>query len=492
LNPDQSSFALRSSCWRSNSQPLRRRAWLMLAASALLAACAGPGGSGAKPAAELPPIVFVHGNGDSAALWSATIWRFESNGWPRERLYAVHFPNPLARDDNRQAQIGRSSSGEQRDYLAAELGKVLAASGAKQAVLYGNSRGGNAIRDCVATPAAQGGCGGRVSHAILGGTPNHGVWADASLRPGSEFNGAGAFLLGLNAPKGPDGQALPAGSVGLEVTPGPQWLTLRSDNNDKFAQPDGVWIGAKGMPTHVSADGPALRGATNLVLPGRDHRETSYHAEAFDQAYRFITGRAPATTSITPEANVLLDGEVDGFSAGGPTNRPLADAQVTVWAVDPGTGARRGAALLAKTVGADGRWGPLRTDAQTALEFEIRAPGFAITHVYRGQFPRSSTLVHLKPERLAEADKAAAAAVVNLTRPRGYFGVPRDTVLLDGLDAPGIPPGVAGVAASKRLLKVGPGRPVVAEYRSGTLHERIVGSAWPTAGNHVTVLELQD
>ena len=26
-----------------------------------------------------PPIVFVHGNGDTAALWHTTIWRFESN-----------------------------------------------------------------------------------------------------------------------------------------------------------------------------------------------------------------------------------------------------------------------------------------------------------------------------------------------------------------------------------------------------------------------------
>ena len=53
-----------------------------------------------------------------------------------------------------------------------------------------------------------------------------------------------------------------------------KWMTIRSDNNDKFAQPDGVWIGAKGTPTNVSFDGPALKGAENVVIAGIDHRET--------------------------------------------------------------------------------------------------------------------------------------------------------------------------------------------------------------------------
>ena len=45
------------------------------------------------------------------------------------------------------------------------------------------------------------------------------------------------------------------------------------------------------------------------------------HPEAFAAAFRFVTGRAPATTSplhITPEAAVSLSGKVSGFTAGGP------------------------------------------------------------------------------------------------------------------------------------------------------------------------------
>lgn len=456
---------------------LQRRALLALAGGiSLLAACAGNPTASIPPLADAPPIVFVHGNGDTAALWVPTIWRFESNGWPRQRLHAVDFPNPLSRDDDTQAQPGRSSAREQRDYLAAEVQRVLAATGARQVVLIGNSRGGNAIRDYI----QNGGGNAFVREAILGGTPNHGVWANASFRPNNEFNGAGPFLMGLNAPKGPNGD---------EVTPGVRWATVRSDNNDKFAQPDGVWIGAKGTPTNVTAEGPALKGATNIVLSGRDHRETSYHQQAFAEAYQFITGSKPAKLEITPESSVTLDGKVSSLGPAGPTNLPLAGAQVAVYAVDAATGARRGAPLSDKTTGADGRWGPVRTDASTPLEFVISAPGLPVTHIYRSPFARSSNFVHLRPERLADADKSAAS-VVSFSRPRGYFGLPRDTISLDGQPAAGIPPGVAGVSSSKLKLTEGAGRPVVAEYRSGDISERIVGVAWPARDNHVVLVEL--
>jgi triacylglycerol lipase len=466
------------------NKSLQRRAWLTLAAAGLLSACTTPPAGNAVDA--LPPIVFVHGNGDTAALWTNTLWRWESNGWPRARLYAVDFPNPGARDDNTVEQAGRSSADEQMRHLAAEIDKVLAATGAVKVVLMGNSRGGNAIRHYIANWKENGGGAAKVSHAILGGTPNHGVWANPGFRPNNEFNGAGPFLQALNAPKGPNGD---------EVTPGVLWMTLRSDNNDKFAQADGVWIGAKGTPTHVTAEGPALKGAFNVVLPGRDHREVSYHPEAFAAAYRFVTGRAPTTTNalhVTPEAKVVLSGVVTGYGPGGATNLPLAGAKLAVFAVDAHTGVRRGAALVDQTIAADGRWGPLATDAQTSLEFVLDAPGMAIAHTYRTPFQRSSNIVNLRPERaIAPADQDAAA-IVTFTRPRAYFGIPRDVVLLDGQPAPGIPPGVAGVASSKLKLKDGVGRAVVGEFRSGVVADRLVGLTWPAKERHVTVLELPE
>lgn len=458
---------------------LTRRGALLISLAAL-AGCAFKLPLVPDTAPQRPPIVFVHGNGDTAALWLTTLWRFESNGWPRDRLHAIDLPYPLARDADDKAQPGRSSTEEARAFLAAEVDAVLQRTGAKQVVLVGNSRGGLVMRNYIASGGAA-----KVSHAILGGAPNHGVWASPTFRPTNEFNGAGPFLTRLNN----------QGGAGIEITPGPKWMTIRSDANDKFAQPDGVWIGAKGTPTNVTAAGPELQGAENVVIPGIDHRETSYGPLAFAAMWRFLTGSAPASPRAQPEARVVLDGKVNGLGLDNKpgtgdfaNNLPLAGATVEVYATDAATGARLGPALHRKTVGADGRWGPLATTSKTALEFVISAEGFATTHVYRSPFARSSDIVHLRAERIAAADRDAPA-VVTLTRPRGYFGIPRDEIELDGRSPPaGIPSGVAGVSVAKARLADASERAVAGSFNG----ERIVGRSWPTAGNHVVLLELHD
>ena len=461
-----------------NTLSLQRRSLLWGAAAAAatlaLAGCA----TRAPSLAEAPPIVFVHGNGDTAALWQTTVWRFESNGWPRERLHAIDLPYPLSRDDDAKPQPGRTSAAEHMAYLQAEVDKVLQRTGARQVVLVGNSRGGNAIRNYV----YNGGGDKTVSHAILGGTPNHGVWAIPGFREGNEFSGTGPFLTGLNAPKN---------AAGDEVSGPVQWMTIRSDNNDKFAQPDGLWIGQKGTPTHVTAAGPELKGATNVVIPRIDHRETSYSPAAFAATYRFITGKAPARTDIAAEKSVVLNGKITGLGVDSSdaktgnfsNNLPLPGAQLEVFATDPATGARKGSALLTKTVGADGMWGPLAVPAGAPLEFAITAPGYATTHIYRSGFPRSSDLIHLRPERIVDADKGADA-IVTLTRPRGYLDPARDRMLLDGVPPAGVPAG-AGVASAK-IKPAGGQRSIAAEFNG----ERVVGQTWPAAQGHVVLLEI--
>ena len=65
-----------------NTAFLQRRSLLLAATAAATLALTGCATQGPS-LAEAPPIVFVHGNGDTAALWQTTAWRFESNGWPR-------------------------------------------------------------------------------------------------------------------------------------------------------------------------------------------------------------------------------------------------------------------------------------------------------------------------------------------------------------------------------------------------------------------------
>lgn len=456
--------------------PTRR---ILLAAglsTTLLAACAVT-----PTTTQRPPIVFVHGNGDSAALWQTTIWRFESNGWPRERLFAFDQPMPLARDNDAVAQPGRSSTAESMAFLGAEVDRVLKSTGAETVILIGSSRGGNTIRNYV-----QNGGGDRVvSHVVLGGNPAHGIFAIPGFNEGSEFSALSPFLKQLNAPKGPNGD---------EVTPGVRWLTLRSDSNDKYAQPEGTWIGAPGKPTNVSYDGPALKGATNLVLPRADHRETAFSPAAFDAMWRFLTGEAPRTLQPTAESVIALSGRVTGMgldalapASGNFTNNlPIAGARVTVFAVERDTGVRRGAAVWDRAVGSDGRWGPFIAEADTGYEFVVSTPGYATTHIYRSPFPRSSSVVNLRPERIAATDQDAKALVI-FTRPRGYFDAQRDAMRFDGQSTlPGVPSRGAGVSSSRLKLPADAQRSVAAEF-SG---ERITSLSWPLAQGHVSVLEL--
>src|SRR5437870_3680130 len=92
------------------------------------------------------PIARARSTSDSAALWLTTVWRFESNGWPRERLFALDAAYPRARDDDAKPQEGRTGSAEHMAQLAAEVERVRRLTGAPKVALVGNSRGGNAIR----------------------------------------------------------------------------------------------------------------------------------------------------------------------------------------------------------------------------------------------------------------------------------------------------------------------------------------------------------
>jgi Lipase C-terminal domain/Lipase (class 2) len=418
--------------------------------------------------ADIPPMLFVHGNGDHAPVWLTTLWRMESNGILRERMFAISFTDPQARNDDTVEQAQRSSTEDQRRALSDAVADLKRRTGAPRLALIGNSRGGNSIRSFVKNGGAV-----DVSHAVLCGTPNHGVFVtDDNL--GSEFNGRGPFLRGLN-----EGES--------EVTRGVAFLTLRSDSQDKYAQEDGRFLGKPGVPTGITTEGPALAGATNLVLGPVDHRETAFHPRAFREIFKFIAGREPDRIAIVRETQVSLSGLVTGMPGGVPTNRPVAEATVEIYRVAPDTGERIGAALHVSTTAADGRWGPALVDPAWPLEIVLNSPGEPITHYYRSPFPRSSDILHLRAAKpLGPADKDAGAVVI-MARPRGYFGLPRDIVLLDGREPADVKSGVpTDWSATLRLSASEVGRPVACLFNE----ERIVARPWPAAENRIAVAEL--
>ena len=83
-----------------------------------------------------------------------------------------------------------------------------------------------------------GGGAAHVAAVVLCGAANHGVIISDTALVGSEFNGASAFMKDLNSTPG-------------EVLPGIRFLTIRSDSNDKYAQPDGRYLGLPNVPTGI-------------------------------------------------------------------------------------------------------------------------------------------------------------------------------------------------------------------------------------------------
>ena len=427
---------------------------------------------GGIPTARLPAIVFVHGNGDTAALWHTTIWRFESNFYPRQLLQAIDFTYPSARSEDSRPQPFRSSTTDQREELAAFVKKVLLETRRRKVALVGSSRGGNAIRNYL----KNGGGADVVSHAVLCGATNHGVIISDTALKGSEFNGAGPFLRQLN-----DGPT--------ETVPGVAFLTLRSDKLDKYAQPDGQFIGMPGKPTGLSYDAPELKGATNIVLPGLDHREAAFDKLAFQKTYEFIVGRPPTTLFIASEREPVLNGRVTGVAEGGVyTNLPVAGAIVEVWEVDGRSGERKALAPVHRRVtGTDGVWGPFKARQDVYYEFVIAVSGSPITHVYRSPFLRSSDVIHLRPGQYGKDDEKAGAVVI-MTRPRGYFGHGRDKFLLDGKVPAGVNEGVPGTSTARLALPEGPTRTVTAVFNIETIPVR----TWPVKENRLVIAEFHN
>jgi hypothetical protein len=68
-------------------------------------------------------------------------------------------------------------------------------------------------------------------------------------------------------------------------------------------------------------------------MPNLDHRELAFHTAAFAKIYKFITGRASHTLSVSAEPEPPLSGVVTGIAETIPTNLSLAGVHLRIYPV---------------------------------------------------------------------------------------------------------------------------------------------------------------
>jgi triacylglycerol lipase len=382
-----------------------------------------------QPSAPLP-IIFVHGNGDDAAKWIGIIWLFESNHYPANKLFSVRFTHPNARADDTKDELNRSSTTYATAELSAFVDHVLLETHSSKVALIGSSRGGLTIRNYLLHGGSN-----NVAYAITCGTPNHGVLAtDANLD--GEFNGKGHYLQSLN-------HAYPSGS---EVPPGVKVMTLRSDNLDKYAQAMAISFGAPQKPTGVTAEGPALIGAKNVVLPNLDHRELAFFPSAFAEMYKFIVGKEPTTKTVISEAAPVISGLITGFENGTFTNLPIGGAHLRIYPVNA---TESTTPVYEVVTPGDGRWGPFKISPNQEYDFDVEYHGRHV-RFYKAPIPRSTALLNLRllpvPDEqntltTSPTPPTQQTARLLIARPQGYFSRERDPVLVDGKLSPDEPSG---------------------------------------------------
>ncbi|MER6347652.1 esterase/lipase family protein [Streptomyces sp. NPDC001595] len=130
------------------------------------------------------PILFVHGYSGDATNWNTMANRFAADGWPSSRLRQWSY-------DSRQSNTTTAQQ------LAAEVDRLLAATGASEVDIVSHSMGGLSSRYYLKNL----GGGSKVDAWVSLGGPNHGTDTANSCFDTScgEMRIGSAFLTALNS-----------------------------------------------------------------------------------------------------------------------------------------------------------------------------------------------------------------------------------------------------------------------------------------------------
>lgn len=208
------------------------------------------------------PVVFIHGNGDSARGWTSQIARFEAHGYAGDELFAISMTPPQ-----------NESHGHYVQQVVAFVREVQEKTGSPKVDLVAHSLGCTVARHFVKH------FGGSevVDHAVLLAGANHGIpAADLTLAMAQP----GQFKQGpeVNTLNPPFLRALNEGNPGGGETFGPtRYMTISSTDDEFYV---------------FAEDSPFLQGADNRVLRGRGHFGLRDCAESFDCILAFLEDRA--------------------------------------------------------------------------------------------------------------------------------------------------------------------------------------------------------
>ena len=142
----------------------------------------------------------------------------------------------------------------------------------------------------------------------------------------------------------------------------------------------------------------AIIGATNVVIPGKYHVDTSTSAESFAEIYKFFIGEEPATTDVLPEPPGQV--EIAGRAVFFPANIGVGDATLEIWEVDGATGFRiydepTATCTLSGSWYYDGAWGPVKVNGLKHYEIVLLREGYRPHHFYSEPFTRSNYWIRL-------------------------------------------------------------------------------------------------
>jgi pimeloyl-ACP methyl ester carboxylesterase len=215
------------------------------------------------------PIVFVHGNGNTADAWRVVAQRFLDNGYVTRELWAISYLDYAGGDS-------ATSSMANVEDIDEFVNAVLDYTGAKKVDVIAHSLGVTVARAWMKKKDAF----AKVGHFVAIAGPNHGVnfcygpLAGSALcreigHPNSEF------LTYLNVP---------------DETPFDEtvaYMTIYDGTTADFYFP----------PVAVFNDGsvgdlrmsPRLEGASNMQLAGKDHMALKDSQESFDLMFNFVT-----------------------------------------------------------------------------------------------------------------------------------------------------------------------------------------------------------